>query len=155
MDVRARQPGPSKAAITVWTVVNAVCLLQAAGFATRPFDPLVNDVLGIAIALLAIPATWALFVFLRTGAGRLAVAGPAAFDLFVALMVVVEYVPGVEWRDPMAPAIAAPYLVLFFGSIVLMGAPMYRKDRRRWLVTAASAAVLVGAMLYAASAGFA
>jgi hypothetical protein len=155
MDGGTGQPRPSRAALTVWAVVNAVCLLQAAGFATRPFDPWVNDVLGVAIALLAIPATWALVMFLRIGAGWLAVAGPVVFDLFVVLMLVVDYAPRVEWRDPAVPAIMIPYLALFFGGIILMGLPMYRSDRRRWLVTVASAAVLVAAMLYAMRAGVA
>ncbi len=155
MGAVTRQPGPSRPALVVWAVVNAVCLLQAAGFVTRSFWPGVNDALGVAIALLALPATWALVAFLRAGAGSLAAAGPFAFDLFVVLMLVVDYEPGVEWRDPMVPAIAVPYLCLFFGSIVLMGLPMYRVDRRRWLVTAASAAALVAAMLFAARSGVA
>ena len=153
--VERRQRGPWAASQTVWLTVNAVCLLQAVGFATRPVSPQVNHVLGVAIALLAIPATWALVEFIRAGAGRLAPAGPAAFDAFVILMLVVDYVPGVEWRDPARPAIMVPYLALFFGSIVLMGLPMYSIDRRRWLVTAVSAFLLVAAMVYAMSRGVA
>ena len=153
MSVSAGQPGLPRASLAVWSVVNAVCLLQAAGFATRPFAPQVNQALGLVIALLALPATWALVVFVRTGAGRLTLAGPIAFDLFVVLMIAVDYVPGVEWRDPLEPVVAAPYLCLFFGSIVLMGLPMFRLDRRLWRVTAVCAAVLVAAMLYAASKG--
>ena len=30
---------------------------------------------------------------------------------------------------------AQPYLLLFFGAILLMGLPMFRMDRRLWLVT--------------------
>ena len=74
-----------RAALVVWLVVNAVNLLQSVGFATRPFAPEVNPVLGLVIAALAIPATWALLVFRRRRAGWLFLAGPLAFDAFVLL----------------------------------------------------------------------
>jgi hypothetical protein len=34
-----------------------------------------------------------------------------------------------------------------------MGLPMYRLDRRRWLVTVATSVILIGSMAYAMSAG--
>lgn len=144
-----------RAATTVWLVVNAVNLLQGIGFLTRPVAPEVNPVLGLVIAALAVPATWAVLVFVRLRAGWLFTGGPVAFDAFVVLMLVVDHLARVEWRDPVVPAIQVPYLVLFFGSIVLMGLPMFRVDRRRWLVTVASTAGLLGSMLYAMSMGVA
>lgn len=153
MEGGTSQTSAPRVDVTVWAVVNAVCLLQTAGFATRPFDPQVNHVLGAVIALLAVPSTWALVVFVRNRAGWLALAGPLVFDLFVILMFAVDYVTSFEWRDPLVPAIAVPYLTLFFGGIVLMGLPMFRVDRRMWRLTAISAALLVAAMLYAASRG--
>jgi hypothetical protein len=39
-----------------------------------------------------------------------------------------------------------PYLVLFFGAILLMGLPMFRMNRRFWLVTVATAVLLLGSM---------
>ena len=150
-----RRRGERDAALVVWVVVNAVCLLQAAGFATRPFAPQVNGIIGIVIAAAALPASWALVVFVRTGAGRLALAGPLCFDAFVVLMLLVDYALALEWRDPVLPAIQIPYLVLFFGSIVLMGLPMYSMDRRLWRVTAVTAAILVACMVYAMSRGVA
>ncbi|MCJ7710854.1 MAG: hypothetical protein MUQ32_08480 [Chloroflexi bacterium] len=138
-----------RAATTIWLVVNAVNVLQAVGFATRPFAPWVNPVLGLVIAALAIPATWALLAFLRVGAGWRFTAGPVVFDAFVILLLLVERVFSIPWRDPVIPAIQIPYLVLFFGSIFLMGVPMYRIDRRKWLVTAGTTALLLGAMVYA------
>ncbi len=138
-----------RAETVVWLVVNAVNLLQALGFATRPFAPWANPALGIGIALLAVPATYALVVFVRAGSGRLALAGPLTFDAFVVLMLGVDYVLRLEWRDPVVAVVQIPYLALFFGSILLMGLPMYSSDRRRWRVTAATTALLLAAMLYA------
>jgi hypothetical protein len=146
-------PEGLRAAVTVWLVVNAVNLCQSAGFATRPVVPDVNPLLGLVIAALAIPATWALLVFRRHRAGWLFLVGPLVFDAFVVLMLAVDYVANVEWRDPVAPAIQVPYVLLFFGSIVLMGLPMYRLDRRRWLVTVVTSVILLGSMAYAMSAG--
>jgi hypothetical protein len=146
-------PGFMRAALTVWVVVNAVNLLQAVGFATRPFAPDVNPLLGLVIAALAVPATWALATFVRQRAGWRHLAGPAAFDAFVALMLWVDHIARVEWRDPPAPVIEVPYLTLFFGSIFLMGLQMFRIDRRRWLVTVATTALLLAAMVYASAAG--
>ena len=120
-----------RAAVVVWLVVNAVNVLQSVGFVTRPFVPEVNPLLGLVIATLAVPATGALLVFRRRRA-----------DL-----------ARVQWRDPLVPVIAVPYLVLFFGSIVLMGLPMYRLDRRRWLVTVTTSVILIGSMVYAMAAG--
>jgi len=137
----------------VWLVVNAVNLCQSVGFATRPVAPDLNSLLGLVIAALAIPATWALMVFQRHRAGWLFLVGPLVFDAFVVLMLAVDYVANVEWRDPVVPAIQVPYLLLFFGSIVLMGLPMYQLDRRRWLVTVVTSVILLGSMAYAMSAG--
>ncbi len=146
-------PEGLRAAVMVWLVVNAVNLLQSVGFATRPFAPEVNPSLGLVIAALAIPATWALLVFRRRRTGWLFLAGPLAFDAFVVLFFPVDHLALVQWRDPLVPAIAVPYVILFFGSIVLMGLPMYRLDRPRWLITVATSVVLLGSMAYAMSAG--
>ena len=142
-----------RAAVVVWLVVNAVNVLQSVGFVTRPFVPEVNPLLGLVIATLAVPATWALLVFRRRRAGWLFLAGPLAFDAFVVIFFTVEHLARVQWRDPLVPVIAVPYLVLFFGSIVLMGLPMYRLDRRRWLVTVTTSVILIGSMVYAMAAG--
>jgi len=139
----------SGASLVVWAVVNAVCGLQAIAFATRPATPRVQRILGLVIAALAVPATWAFVVFVGEGAGRLSLAGPLCFDAFVCLMLVVDYAPGVEWRRPPRRPIQVPYLTLFFGSIVLMGLPMFDQSRALWLVTAACAAALLVAMGYA------
>ncbi len=143
-------------AFTIWVVVNLVNLLQALGFASRKrYGMAVNHGLGYAIALLAIPATAALLGFVRADVGWLLVAGPLAFDVFVVLMLWVDYLRPVEFRSPRRPAILVPYLVLFFGSIVLMGVPMFAIDRGLWLVTVATSALLVGSMLWAARGGVA
>jgi len=142
-----------RAADVVWLVVNAVCVLQAVGFATRPFAPDVNGALGLVMAVLAIPATWALVVFVRVRAGWRHLAGPVVYDAFIVLMLAVDHVLDIEWRDPVVPAIQVPYVALFFAAIVLMGAPMFRIDRRRWLVTVATASLLLVAMLYAMAMG--
>jgi hypothetical protein len=143
---------PWWAALTTWAVVNAVNLAQAAGFASRPRHGMaVNHALGFGIAALAVPATVALIGF--AWAGNPWWIGPAAFDAFVVLMLVVDYLRPVQWRRPMRPAIAVPYLVLFFGSILLMGIPMYWADRGLWLVTVVTSALLVVAMTRAVRQG--
>lgn len=142
-----------RAAIVVWLVVNAVSVLQSIGFATRPFAPEVNPALGLVIALLAIPATWSLAVFARIRAGWLFLAGPIVFDAFVVFYLLVDRLLRVEWRDPGVAAIQLPYLVLFFGSVFLMGLPMVRIDRRRWTVTVVTTGLLLVAMLYAMAMG--
>ncbi len=141
--------------LTVWAVVNAVNLLQAAGFLSRlrAGSLATNHVLGLVIMALAIPATAALVAFIRARSLCLAWAGPAAFLAFVLLMVVVEYIAPIEFRSPARPAVLVPYLVLFFGAILLMGLPMFSLDRRLWLVTVATTALLLGSMGLALRAG--
>lgn len=137
--------------LAVWGIVNAVCLLQGVGFLSRiPTGTMaINRVIGYVIAALAIPAALALAALVRAGADWRQWAGPALYLAFVAMMVAVEYVWPTEFRSPPRYDILVPYLVLFFGSIVLMGAPMLRVNRGLWLVTVASSAFLVGSMLLA------
>jgi hypothetical protein len=76
MQVGARAD-PWWAALTAWGVVNAVNVLQAAGFLSRVWTGgrAINHALGYAIAGLAVPAAAALVAFVR--AGRLAAHGGA------------------------------------------------------------------------------
>jgi hypothetical protein len=71
------------------------------------------------------------------------------FDLFVALMLVVDYLWPVEFRRPAKPAILVPYLLLFFGSILVMGISMFELNRGLWLVTVATSVTLLGTMVRA------
>jgi hypothetical protein len=98
------------------------------------------------IAALAAPAAVALVAFVHAGAGWRQWVGPAVYLAFVAFMVAVEYVWPVEFRSPVRTSILVPYLVLFFGAILLMGLPMFRMDRRLWLVTVATTVFLLGSM---------
>jgi hypothetical protein len=144
---------PRWAVLTVWAVVNSVNVLQTVGFATRLNAPSVNRAAGVVMAALAIPATMALVAFLRNRSGWLLVAGPVVYDAFIVLMLVVDYWLVIEFRSPRRPEILVPYLLLFFGSILLMGLPMFRIDRRLWAVTVATAIALLGSMVWALDAG--
>jgi len=146
---------PWWAALTVWGVVNAVNILQAAGFLSRvPTGSLaVNHVLGRVIMALTIPALAAMIAFVRAGAGWRHWIGPAVFLAFVGMMIAVEYVWQFEFRSPMRYSILVPYLVLFFGAILLMGLPMFRMNRPLWLVTVATTVLLLGSMGIAMSKG--
>ncbi len=139
---------PWWAALTVWGVVNAVNLLQTAGYLSRvrTGSMAINHLLGYGMMALAIPAALTLVAFWRTGTDWRHWLGPAVYLAFVALMVIVDYVRPVEFRSPMRPSILVPYLLLFFGAILLMGLPMFRLDRRLWLVTVATTVLLLGSM---------
>ena len=139
---------PWWAALTVWGVVNAVNVLQAAGFLSRirTGNMAVNHLLGCVMIVLAIPSIVAIIAFVRAGAGWVHWVGPAVFLTFIALMVVVDYAWPVEFRSPIRCGILVPYLVLFFGAILLMGLPMFRLNRQLWLVTVATTVFLLGAM---------
>jgi hypothetical protein len=106
----------------------------------------VNHLLGYVMVALALPAALALAAFARARAGWLHWAGPATYLAFIALLLVVDYLAPVEFRSPHRPGILVPYLVLFFGAILLMGLPMVRADKRLWLVTVATTLLLLTAM---------
>ena len=146
---------PWWAALTVWGVVNAVNVLQAAGFLSRVSTGgrVINHLLGYVMIALAVPATLALVAFGRARVGWRQWVGPVVYLAFVALLVVVDYIWPVEFRSPMRYSILVPYLLLFFGAILLMGLPMFNMDRRLWLVTVATSALLLGAMGVAMYAG--
>lgn len=139
---------PWWAALTVWGVVNAVNVLQAAGFLSRVWtgNRAINHLLGYVIVALAVPAAVALVAFVRAGAGWRQWIGPAVYLAFVVFMVAVEYVWPVEFRSPARTGILVPYLLLFFGAILLMGLPMFRMDRKLWLITVATTVLLLGSM---------
>ncbi len=140
--------GPWWAAVTVWAVVNAVNVLQTVGFLSRlrTGSMATNHALGYAILALALPAVASLVAFIRAKVGWHAWAGPATFLAFLALMAAVDYAAPIEFRSPARPAILVPYLALFFAAILLMGLPMFSLDRRLWLVTATTTALLLGSM---------
>ncbi len=146
---------PWWAALVVWAVVNAVNLLQAAGFLSRvrTGSMEINHILGRVIMALAVPAAVALVALARSRAGWFQWMGAAVFLVFVALMVYVEYVRPVEFRSPARYGILVLYLVLFFGGILLMGLPMFRMHRGLWLVTVVTTVLLLGAMGIAMRAG--
>jgi hypothetical protein len=142
------ETAPWWAALTVWGVVNAVNLLQAVGFLSRvpSGSTAVNHLLGYVIIVLAVPASLALMAFIRADAGWLQWVGPVVFLAFIVFMVAVDYAWPVEFRSPRRNGVLVPYLVLFFGAILLMGLPMFRLNRHLWLVTVATTVVLLGAM---------
>ena len=140
--------GPWWAALTVWGVVNAVNVLQSSGFLSRiPAGSMtVNKWLGYVMIALAAPAGLALVAFVRARAGWMQWIGPAVYLAFVALMIVVDYVAPIEFRSPARYGILVPYLVLFFGAVLLMGLPMFRMNRGFWAVTVVSTLLLLGSM---------
>lgn len=142
---------PWWAALTVWGVVNTVNLLQAAGFLSRvrTGSLAINHLLGYVIVTLAVPAGLALLAFGRAQASWRHWIGPSVFLAFIAFMVAVEYIWRIEFRSPMRSDILVPYLLLFFGAILLMGLPMFRMDRRLWLVTVATTILLLVSMVIA------
>ncbi|NTU77980.1 MAG: hypothetical protein HGA45_01025 [Chloroflexales bacterium] len=144
-----------RAALTVWGVVNAVNLLQALGFLTRARtgSMAINHVLGYGLIGLAVPTALALVAFWRAHAGWRHRLGPVVYLTFIGLMLVVDYLWPIEFRSPGRPAILVPYLMLFFGAIVLMGAPMFALNRRLWLATVVTTALLLGAMGVAIATG--
>ncbi len=136
------------ATVTVWLVVNLVNVLQSIGFVLRPsrgMDP--NQRIGLLIAALAVPAGAALIGLARQGSAQWV--GPAIFITFVLLMLVVDYWRPIEFRSPPRRSVLVPYLVLFFGSIVAMGAPMFWLDRGLWAVTVATSLLLLTSMVFA------
>ena len=146
-----KRVNPWWAALTVWGIVNMVNILQSIGFLSRVVtgDLAINHILGYGIIALAIPAVLVILALLRSRAGWRHWIGAAAFLAFVAFMVLVEDIWQIEFRSPTRPEILVPYLVLFFGSILLMGLPMFRMNRKLWLVTAATSVLLLGSMGYA------
>lgn len=139
---------PAWATLTVWGVVNAVNCLQGAGFLARvrTGNMAINHVLGYVMIALSIPAAAALVAFIRAKASWLHWTGPAAYLAFLVLLLAVDYVWPVEFRSPRRLDILVPFLLLFFGAILLMGLPMYRLDHRLWLVTVATSIFLLVSM---------
>lgn len=99
--------GPWWAALTTWIVVNVVNLAQTVGFAARRTHGMgVNRAAGYLIAALALPATAALVGYARAGSPWWV--GPAVFDGFVALMLMVDYLRPVQFRNPRRAVILVP-----------------------------------------------
>jgi len=139
---------PWWAALSVWGVVNAVNVLQTAGFLSRlrTGSMAVNHILGYAMIALGIPSAAAIVAFIQVGTGWLQWIGSAVYLAFVAFMSIVDYARPVEFRSPVRHGILIPYLVLFFGAILLMGLPMFRLNLHLWVVTVATTILLLASM---------
>ncbi len=146
---------PWWAALVVWGVVNTVNVLQGFGFLSRLSTGILafNHILGYAILALGLPAAVALIAFLRAGAAPLQWMGTVVFLAFLALMLVVDYLRPVQFRSPPRHSILVPYLLLFFGAILLMGLPMFALSRPLWLVTVVTTVFLLASMGAAMRAG--
>lgn len=142
---------PWWAALIVWGLVNIVNILQSAGFLSRVYTGSMefNHFLGYFMIALSIPAALTIIAFRRARTGWPQWIGPAVYLIFIMLMIAVDYVWPVEFRHPMRYSVLVPYLLLFFGSILLMGLPMYRSNRRMWLVTVATTVLLIASMTVA------
>lgn len=142
---------PWWAALLLWGVVNLVNLLQAAGFISRVItgNREINHLFGYGIIALGVPVILTIVAFVREQAGLRHWLGAIVFLLFIVFMILVEYVWRVEFRSPMRYDILVPYLVLFFGSIFLMGIPMFRMNLKLWFVTLVTTILLLGSMVFA------
>ncbi len=142
---------PWWAVVTVWIIVNAINLLQTAGFLSRitTRSMTINHMLGYAIIALSLPAGIALIALIQAKADWRQWIGLVVFLAFVVIMVCIEYLWPVEFRTPMRVEILVPYLLLFFGAILLMGLPMFRLNRQLWLVTVATTVLLLISMIVA------
>jgi len=146
---------PWWAALITWGIVNLVNLLQSAGYLSRVFTKTIaiNHALGYVMIAFGIPTGVALVAIIRVGADWHQWIGLAAYLVFLVLMIAVDYIWQVEFRSPRRTEILIPYLALFFGSILLMGLPMFRMDRHLWLVTVATTVLLLIAMMLAMAKG--
>ena len=142
---------PWWAALTVWGVVNTVNVLQAVGFLSRirSGTMALNHRLGYVMVALAAPTLIALIACVRSHAGVVTSLGPVLYLSFVALMLAVDYIAPREFRSPPRYGILVPYLVLFFGAILLMGLPMFEEDRSYWWVTVTTSVLLLASMVAA------
>ena len=101
------------------------------------------------LRMVVVPALIALVAFLRARADWRQWIGLAIFLAFLTLMITVEYIWQVEFRSPIRYEILVPYLLLFFGSILLLGLPTFSMDRCLWLVTVATIVLLMSSMVLA------
>jgi hypothetical protein len=147
--------GPWWAALTTWAVVNLVNVLQAIGFVSRIVrgSMRVQRRLGYAMMVLGLPAAITLVAFLRAGSHWLQWLGLVLYLAFLVFLISVDYLWQVEFRSPPRPSLLVPFLLLFFGSILLMGLPMFGMDRDRWLVTVGTTVLLLVSMGFAMKKG--
>ena len=139
------------AALLVWSIVNAVNVLQAIGFLSRVWtgSRAINHLLGHIMIALAVPAGVALVALLHSGASCLHWVGPAVYLAFIVVFLDVDCVGPLEFRSLVRLDILVRYLVLFSGTILLMGLPMFRINWHLWFVTVVTTALLLGSMVVA------
>jgi hypothetical protein len=135
--------------VLVFAVVNVTTTAQTAGFLSRPTGPRLQRLAGIVIIVMAAPAAAALALDLGAGREAWRWAGLVLFVLFACMSLRVDYMRPVEFRRPPRARILAPYLLLFFGSIVLMGLSLYPVSRPLWAITGVTTAALLAAMVRA------
>lgn len=140
-------PNVTLADVLVFLVVTVVCIAQSIGFFSRPHNPDWNRGLGVLILCMAVPAVAAAVLTAR-GRGWWWVA-PASFAVFAVFALIVDYVVGVQFRQPPQPVVLVPYLTLFYGSILAMGLYLLPVSRTLWAITGSAAALLIAATIFA------
>ncbi len=144
---------PFTTEIILWGVVNIVNIAQSIGFFSRTGGGGIQSMVGILVMILAVPAGVVIWRDVTTGEPLWKWIGALVFILFAVVELFVDYILKVEFRQPPRTSILAPYLILFFGSILLMGIRMYPVSKPLWGVTALTAVLLIASMLWAQAKG--
>jgi hypothetical protein len=135
--------------LLVFTVVNVTNVAQTIAFLLRHANPGVQWAMGLLMIVMAIPAGVAVVLDSGLALPAWQRTGPLVFIAFAAFSLVVNHLLDIEFRQPRNAAVLVPFLVLFFGSILLMGLRLFPVSKPLWGVTAFTSAALVGSMIWA------
>ena len=134
-------PGVDKfdSTFVVWAFVLQVCLI--AHFSIRKANVTFILKYGWIFYLLCIPAVIVSILMLRNGKDWSFWIGGFIFLAWAIFGIVVEYVLGIRWRNPMVWPIFAPYVMLYLGTIMFYWFPIGMLSRPLWYVYAVLFAV--------------
>jgi hypothetical protein len=120
-----------EALFVVWAFVFQVCFTVHFALRRRLFESYTLRVGWIMYAL-SIPAVAISIVLLLGGASWSFWPGGFLFPVFAAYGYRVDYVKSIQWRRPLRPSVAIPYVLLYFGTTMFYWWPLGLLSRPLW-----------------------
>ncbi|MHA1269737.1 MAG: hypothetical protein ACTSPY_08100 [Candidatus Helarchaeota archaeon] len=133
-------------------IVNLINVFLALNFISRVKKPNLVKPLGIFLDSICIPSCILAILNIITFRPIIYYLGPLIYVVFCIFDIILDY-KKIEFRNPMKPKILAPYLLLFYTSIFIMGIILWDFNFILWMITAITTVVQLITMVYASKHG--
>jgi hypothetical protein len=133
----------------LFITVNSINVLTFLMFISRVHWEKTASVFGFIALLFSIPAFIIFIANLREKKPFFSWFPALVFVAWAVMDIIVDYVYKIEFRNPMRPALLAPFLILFYFSIAGMSFSFWRTNFFYWLISGITCALNLFGAVYA------